>query len=69
MDLKEIKARIEEIKSILAKRGDNEVAHIREDGLYIDLLRSIADNECKNPAKCAKEALKAADINYERWYT
>lgn len=69
MDLKEINLRIEKIKRVLHERSDNERAHLYEDQLYVDVLGAIADGECENPAEYAREALKADDINFARWYS
>jgi restriction endonuclease Mrr len=61
--IKRVIKRIEE----LAKEGDDQAAHELEDSLYIDVLRAIA-NGAENPSKLAKEALKAHEIDYTRWY-
>lgn len=63
--IEDIKAWVKDIKESI---GDNENAHELEDDLYITVLTGIANGECSSPAKYAKEALKAHELNYERWY-
>lgn len=65
MTITEIK---ELLKEIELNKDDNERAHYLEDDLYLDLLTSIADQTCDDPILCAKEAIKAADIDFNRWY-
>ena len=42
-----------------ATAPDAESAHLAEDGLYVWVLRAIADSECADPAACATAALMA----------
>lgn len=56
------------LKIIEQHANDPEAAHGFEDDLYIDVLRAIATGKCKDPQACAKEALKAIDIDFTRWY-
>lgn len=58
---------VERIRKIAAD-GDDEDAHIHEDRLYMALLQAISDGACDDPAACAREALKAVDIRFYRWY-
>lgn len=46
---------------------DPEDAHQREDALYIQVLREIANGNPDAQALAA-EALKAVDFDFERWY-
>lgn len=46
---------------------DPEVAHSKEDHLYFSVLQAIANGECKSPEGCAREAVRAATIDFPRW--
>ena len=67
MKLEDVQARVKEIEDVA---GDYEVAHIREDELYADILKAIANGEIHSieEAKllCA-EALKTEQIDFARW--
>jgi len=65
MTVKDIREQIELIRGSM---NDPEVAHSTEDGLYRQVLQSIADGTCENPVECAKEALKTMALNFCRWY-
>lgn len=56
-----------EVSAIASMTGDNESAHCREDGLYIDVLRAIAGG-ARNAKGLAAAAPKAKELDYERWY-
>jgi regulator of protease activity HflC (stomatin/prohibitin superfamily) len=62
--VEEIQKRLDYIRKI---RGDDETAHTVEDELRADVLRAIAEGRCEDPAACAAEALKSADIQFARW--
>lgn len=47
---------------------DNEQAHEMQDILFKTVLRAIAQNKIVNASKCAQEALKVLNIDFERWY-
>jgi hypothetical protein len=47
--------------------GDPECAHGVEDDIYRDALRAIAQGT-DDAAAIAREALKAADVRFPRWY-
>lgn len=64
MNLKDVKDAVKRVKNLA---GDPEGAHCTEDDLYRELLASIADGSCEDPAKCAKEALKTRKIDFPRW--
>lgn len=55
------------LRDIEAKSGDPEAAHSAEDRLYRRTLRAIAERS-PDAAGLAAEAIKAADIKFERWY-
>ena len=55
------------VAAIAATADDEEMAHVHEDRLYIAVLRHIAKGEDEH-AKLAREALRAVDIEYDRWY-
>ncbi len=61
MDIAEVRSRI---RSIKASKGDNEVAHSKQDELYEDVLRAIARGADR---ALAREALKVQKIEFERW--
>ena len=58
------------VKEVYKKERDNETAHQIEDQLYEQVLRWIASGEIsgEEAALCSAEALKTADINFERWF-
>lgn len=64
MKIEEVKEKVKELK-VLA--GNPEVAHQKEDELYIAVLRSIASGS-RSVRTLAKEALEARKIDFPRWY-
>ena len=70
MTIDVIKRRVDLIKQ---QKDDPEGAHEMEDELYKDVLKEIASwgmfNEYDTCAKIAVEALKAAEIDFDRWYS
>ena len=63
MTLDDIRSRLEEIASLC---HDDEVAHIREDALYFDLLMFLAQRDDDVGALC-NLALQSGAIGFERW--
>lgn len=64
LTFEQIKARVKEIPTL-----DNETAHIREDELYIDFIKWVAESSTDPLARVhAQEVLKANDLDYGRWY-
>lgn len=63
MTPEEVKARVSEIRKMA---DDDEVAHGREDRLYLDVLTAIANGD-PNGKALAEEAIKAAEIEFSRW--
>lgn len=63
MTIEEVKNRVAQIVAI---RGDDEVAHGKEDDLWRDVLRHIADGGA-GARELAIEALTTLDIEFERW--
>lgn len=59
---------IDALTDIRATARDDEHAHLKEDALYRNLLKAIADGTCNDPAGCAKLALTSAEIDFSRWY-
>lgn len=47
---------------------DDEQLHAVEDSLWAEVLQSIAQGRCTDPAACAREALKSCKIDFCRWY-
>ena len=65
MTPEEIANRVNLIKAL----GDPESKHIEEDQLYETVLKAIAAGNVKDPAECAKAALKTKELNFPRWYS
>lgn len=57
----------QQVDALRANHGDYEGAHGDEDRLYADVLRAISAGTCTDPAACATEALKTADIDFPRY--
>ena len=66
MNIDDVEARVQLVQKF---SGDNEDAHIEEDKLYLDLLRSIANGVCDNPQLCAAKALETQNFDFGRWFT
>jgi hypothetical protein len=64
MTLEEVRKRIAEIKEI---SHDGEAAHSKEDDLYFDVLTAIAEGH-PDAQELAREALKADEIPYHKWF-
>jgi hypothetical protein len=63
VNLTEIRERLAQIDS---SKRDPEVAHGQEDRLFADVLRAVAEGTA-GPDE-AREALKAEEIRFPRWY-
>jgi len=63
MDIEDVRKRLKGIEDVI---GDDKVAHSKEDDLYTELLRSIAYDNCENPRECAREAIKATEMDFAR---
>jgi len=61
-----VKNQVAEVKE-KAIEGDDEVAHILEDKLHIDVLEAIASGS-GNAQELAKEALRTREVKFMRWY-
>ena len=59
----DVRDRVEYIRSIAR---DDERAHAHEDRLYLEVLQAIAEGHPEASA-LAREALRAADIEFARW--
>jgi len=59
-----VKERFEEIRKL---SGDPEMAHSREDDLYLDILTAIRDGTIIDAVRCCEEALKTHDLSFPRW--
>ncbi len=64
MTKEEVMKVVEEIRSGM---HDNEMAHIYEDKLYLDVLTAIAGG-ATNAAELASEALRTQELAFERWH-
>lgn len=60
----DVRERVEEIERMA---DDDEIARLREDGLWENVLEAIARGD-PQPALLAKEALRTRQINFARWY-
>jgi len=58
----------ERIESMKAEAGDWEVTHVIEDDLWAEVLQSIAEGSCDDPAELARVALHSVDLGFTRWY-
>ena len=56
------------VNTVLTVKGDNEVAHGREDEILVAVLRAIADGRVEDAAEVASAALTTQEIEYDRWY-
>ncbi len=56
-----------EVEIIRGMSGDAEIAHGREDNLYLNLLLAISRGECKDPKTCAAIAIETQAIEFPRW--
>lgn len=63
MDVSEVEKRVAEIEEA---KLDYEKAHALEDELYIDVMEAIAEG-ADNPLELAKECIKSAYIDFERY--
>ena len=57
----------ERIKKIEQASGDDEAQHSREDKLYYDFIKFIADTELGDLGLMAKLVLTTKAINFARW--
>jgi hypothetical protein len=64
MNLEEIRKRIDDIKAMAA---DDQLAHEAEDGLWRDVLQTIADGACDDPTAAARLVLTTSEIDFARW--
>jgi len=67
--------KIQEVKERLAKiencKGDDEMAHVYEDGLFYDFVEAVKDGKYKTRKEMieiAAELFKVRDIDFARWY-
>ena len=63
MTTADVIARVDEIRAFA---GDAEKAHGMEDRLYLEVLAEIAEGEGR-AADLARAAIRASDIEFERW--
>lgn len=64
MTIEQVQRRLAEIEGI---KGDAEKAHGKEDQLFTDVLRSIANGNCDDPIAVCHEALKSLKIDFPHW--
>ena len=63
----DVRRRVRELAEEYTRKGDNEEAHCREDGLWVDVLTAIAAG-APDAAELAKAALETDALTFERWY-
>ena len=63
MTIEEVRSAVSDIDEI---KGDDEVAHEKEDDLRNEVLQAIA-NGASNPKDLALEVLKTGSIDFARW--
>lgn len=64
MTLADVNKAVREIEEV---RGDDEVAHGKEDALRYRVLEWIADNGDEASSELARAALKTEQIEFARW--
>ena len=52
----------------MADDGNNEEAHMVEDGIHTLVLAAIAAGTAEDPSDCASVALTTREIKFSRWY-
>jgi hypothetical protein len=67
MTIKDVQGRLDMIK-VNSDRREGPRAHEREDDLFLAVLRAIADGTAEDPVALAREALKSAELEFDRWY-
>ena len=67
--MKHLKYVEEAVADIESMAGDDEAAHTKEDQLYYEILKLIAEGALsgEDAVLCAKEALKTVEIDFARW--
>lgn len=68
MTPEDVRERVDALREKVATHGDSEVDHGEQDNIYFDVLEAIAHQLAFEPAACAAEAIKVADIEFDRWY-
>lgn len=66
LTLADVEARVQNVRETIAG-ADAESAHCEEDQIYRDVLAAIAAGQ-RGAKELAAAALKASEIEYERWY-
>jgi hypothetical protein len=64
LDIDEIKARVADIQYL---QFDSEGAHWREDSLYADFAKHVANYGPPGLAEMAREMLKTQELGFDRW--
>lgn len=65
MTVEEVRQRVVEIDEI---SDDGELAHRREDGLFCDVLKAIAEG-APDAAALARAALESRELVFDRYYS
>jgi len=72
MKVKDIKARVANIKYAAEHGSEMEAPHVQEDRLYEDVLKDIANSKpditVSEIKRKAKAALKASELAYQKYY-
>lgn len=64
LSVNDVRSRLRAICQLVSQ--SHEVAHIAEDALHADVLAAIAQGTCEDPKACAQEALRTAEIKFQR---
>ena len=57
---------VSRVSAISLLKSDDEAAHVKEDELYVDVLRAISEG-VEDAPQLAFEALQTLEISFSRW--
>ena len=64
MTVEQVREGVERVRAVAA---DDEQAHMSRDGIWLSVLRAIAEG-MDDPQALARAALATEDIEFSRWY-
>jgi len=64
--VRDVEERVAKIAAAAKEEGSC-TPHVLEDSLYLDVLKAIAEGAA-DVRKLAAAAIKASELNFERWY-
>lgn len=65
MTLDEATIRVAKIRDL---ENDSEIAHGREDDLYLEFIQYVSSLDIPDVSNVAKVILRTQDMPFERWY-